>query len=48
VHLNDQLMKLAHLHPTVGHGVVLHLAGDDVLAHRGPGDEIVAQERHIT
>jgi hypothetical protein len=48
VQLHEQLTKLARLCYTIGHDTVLHLSaqmGDNVLALRGPGDEVVTQEQ---
>jgi hypothetical protein len=49
--LHKHLTKLAHLGHTIGHNAVLRLSarmGDDVLMLLGPGDEVVAQEHHVS
>jgi hypothetical protein len=48
--LHKQLLKPARFQNVIGHGTVLLLInqmGDDVMALRGPGDEVVTQKHHM-
>jgi hypothetical protein len=50
VQLQKQLTEPARTHHTVGHGVLLHLStqlGDNILALRGPRDDVLAQKHCI-
>jgi hypothetical protein len=50
VQLQEQLTKPACLYHVVGHDTILCFSartGDDVLALRGPRDEVVTHEHHV-
>jgi hypothetical protein len=48
--LLEELLEPTSFCHAIGHGVILSLgawSGDDVLALRGPGDELVAKEHNV-
>jgi hypothetical protein len=48
--LLEELLELTSFSHAVGHGAILSLGArsrDDVLALRGPGDEVVTKEHNV-